>query len=524
MFIELTETGASGAAGKRETLDDKHGRPLFILSFRQRDELAAMAARAGWRPVAARRDEGVSRRFVASGAGVIVIDARGATSEGLTAARHIQGAGAIEGRALLVLVSRNDIGLLDAFYAAGATHFLASPMKEAEFVAALRFAGRHAERVSGGWIAEGTVIEPLGWRYDPARRSLQMSPRLARTLGVKASGALTAALRWMAEERTGLIDAVRRLQDRDSTAYAHDAPGVGRVVHHLKRDARTGRVHAVVEPLGTIPNTDAAARDLFPRRARSVAALARDLPQALADNELDVLFQPQVEIASGRIVGVEALARWQHPRLGEVGAEALFAAADRAGRAVEVSALLQTQALNAAAAWPEMLAGLRLSINVTPADIAGEGFVDRMIARVASSGFAFDRLTLEVTEGALVEELGDAARALSMLREAGCRIAIDDFGTGYSSLSYLNTLPLDYLKLDKRMTHDIVGSARERVVVRGVIAMAHSLGLAVIAEGVETEAQRALLAAERCGLYQGYLCARPIGSEALAALVADGST
>jgi EAL domain-containing protein (putative c-di-GMP-specific phosphodiesterase class I) len=125
-----------------------------------------------------------------------------------------------------------------------------------------------------------------------------------------------------------------------------------------------------------------------------------------------------------------------------------------------------------------------------------------------------------VTESGLIEDLNAAAYLLANLREGGLRVAIDDFGTGYSSLAYLKALPLDYLKIDKRLCEDITGSARDRIVVRSVIDMARSLGLGVIAEGVETEEQLDLLAQEGCNLYQGFLCSPPVTSSALAALVA----
>jgi EAL domain-containing protein (putative c-di-GMP-specific phosphodiesterase class I) len=139
---------------------------------------------------------------------------------------------------------------------------------------------------------------------------------------------------------------------------------------------------------------------------------------------------------------------------------------------------------------------------------------------VGESGFDPKRLTVEVTEDGLIEDLGAAARLLAELREGGLRVAIDDFGTGYSSLAYLKALPLDYLKIDKRLSDDISGSARDRIVVRGVIDMARSLGLEVIAEGVESEEQLGLLAREGCTLYQGFLCAPPVTADELAALVA----
>ena len=210
---------------------------------------------------------------------------------------------------------------------------------------------------------------------------------------------------------------------------------------------------------------------------------------------------------------------WRHPHSGETGPETLSLAAQRAGLEAQLSDHVQRRALTAAAQWPSKLARLRLSINVNASDVARAGFADSLLGRVDASGFPRSRLTVEITESGIMADLTEAARLLSQLRAAGCRVAIDDFGTGYSSLAYLKALPLDYLKIDKRLSHDITGAHRDRVVVRGVIDMARSLGLAVVAEGVETEAQLDLLAKEGCQYFQGYLCAEPLDVPALANLV-----
>ena len=240
-----------------------------------------------------------------------------------------------------------------------------------------------------------------------------------------------------------------------------------------------------------------------------------DLRRALQEREIDVLFQPQVKIGTGEIVGVEALARWRHPTLGELGAETLFDAAARSDYINQLSAHVQRRALELAARWPLALSHLRLSLNVTASDITSPNFVAEFLARVDAVGFPRQRLTVEVTESGLIEDLSNAAVILSDLRGSGLRVAIDDFGTGYSSLAYLKALPLDYLKIDKALAADISGSTRDRIVVRGVIDMARSLGLAVVAEGVETSAQLGLLAREGCNYYQGFLCSRPVDSDAL---------
>jgi diguanylate cyclase (GGDEF)-like protein len=239
-------------------------------------------------------------------------------------------------------------------------------------------------------------------------------------------------------------------------------------------------------------------------------SLQSDLRNALDRDEIELLFQPQVAISSGEIIGVEALARWRHPVHGELGAVTLFAVAEQSDYLLALSAHVQKRAAEQAAAWPASLSQIRLSVNVTSADIARPGFAQSFLAMIDESGFPRNRLTVELTESGLVDDLGIAAELLADLRAGGCRVAIDDFGTGYSSLAYLKALPLDYLKIDKKLAQDIAGTPRDRIVVRGVIDMARSLGLAVIAEGVETEEQLALLAREGCNYYQGFLCAEPL--------------
>ena len=650
--------------------------PLFILSFRQRDELAALAGRHGWLAIAARRGDGAVERYRASGAALAVVDARGALGEGLAATAALGNAVAQRGGALLVLVSRGDVGALAALYEAGATHFLSSPHSEAEFVEALRYAARHAARVAADWRG-GEIPAPLGWRIDGAG-VVRLTPALARLLDVPAAPTPRALLRQLTPaDRATALAAWRRLRaGATPTAFAHDLGALGRVVEHLHHDAASGSTEAVIERLGAVPEAatilrdalswvrDAAgarrwldrqlgegravqaalialnrfdivntaygrtagdallraaqrrieevAADLFGRgavvarmggsefllaaddspqriefaagrvaeallrpfvagsavtvmgcrigiapaqlpgetaadllrRAGEALAIARasdsltihvardgdagpsldtlavDLRNAIERGEIDILFQPQVAIGSGAIVGVEALARWEHPQRGALGAETLFAAADRADVAIALSDHIQRTALARAADWPPALGKLRLAINLTAADIARPGFADIFLDRIDASGFPRARLTVEITESGLIEDLGIAAALLSELRSAGCRVAIDDFGTGYSSLAYLKALPLDYLKIDKKLAQDIAGSTRDRIVVRGVIDMARSLGLSVIAEGVETPEQLDLLAKEGCQYYQGYLCAEPLDVTALAALIA----
>ncbi|WP_150292202.1 putative bifunctional diguanylate cyclase/phosphodiesterase [Sphingobium estronivorans] len=256
------------------------------------------------------------------------------------------------------------------------------------------------------------------------------------------------------------------------------------------------------------------------KRSRQVDAdqLETDLRLALHRGEIGIVFQPQYPVDSEHMTGVEALARWNHPQYGALGAGMLFATAERSDYMLPLSAHIQAEALRQAAAWPRALSHLRLSINVTADDIAQPGFMPQFLNLVDTSGFPRSRLTVEITESGLIEDVDNATALLTALRAEGLAVAVDDFGTGYSSLAYLKSLPLDYLKIDSGLAQDIAGTARDRIIVRGVIHMAKSLGLSVIAEGVETEQQLDLLAREGCDYYQGFLRSAGVSSADLVAL------
>jgi len=243
----------------------------------------------------------------------------------------------------------------------------------------------------------------------------------------------------------------------------------------------------------------------------SIALLEADLLGAMHRDEIAILFQPQFDIHTGALAGAEALARWQHPRFGRIAAETLFAVADRGDHVAQLSHHIATRALALAARWP---AGpLRMSLNITAEDFAQGDVEGRVRTLLAQSGFAADRLTLEITEQSLIGDFDASARALQALADDGVQIALDDFGTGYSNFRALKVLPLDTLKLDRSLVRDIAHDPRDRAIVCAMIAMARALDLKVIAEGIETEAQLAILAEEGCDLFQGFLRSGPVSAE-----------
>lgn len=249
---------------------------------------------------------------------------------------------------------------------------------------------------------------------------------------------------------------------------------------------------------------------------RSSAELEADLLGAIDRDEIEIFYQPQFSLPEERITGGEALARWNHPQLGRIGAGALFAIAERADHVAPLSRHIAKRALEGARVWP---AGLRLSLNVTPADLATGSYYGELIDLVEASGFDAARLTLEVTEQALLYDVELAARILAGFSARGIRIALDDFGAGFCNFRYLKLLPLHYLKLDRSMIEGLAGDARDLAILRAIVAMAGVLDLEVIAEGIESEAQRNVAAQEGCAFYQGFLRAPPLDAAAFHALV-----
>ena len=246
----------------------------------------------------------------------------------------------------------------------------------------------------------------------------------------------------------------------------------------------------------------------------SAARLESELLKAIDRNEIEVLYQPQFALHPGAgaqpaPTGAEALARWNHPKLGRIGGGALFAIAERTDYIVQLSQQIARQALAQAALWREPL---RLSLNVTSADLALPDYADWLLRTVAASGFPAHRLTVEVTEQALIGDIVATSTQLEALARAGVRVALDDFGAGFCNFRYLKLLPLHYLKLDRSMVDGIVGDPRDLAVLRAIVAMARALDLDVIAEGVEDEAQLALVAREGCACVQGFVRARPMST------------
>ena len=254
----------------------------------------------------------------------------------------------------------------------------------------------------------------------------------------------------------------------------------------------------------------------LPRPAPASPARDLALEAAIDAGEPSLLFQPQIETRTGRVVGAEALVRWN----GEQGAQALFARAARSGLSERLSRQVQRQALRTAAQWRGPLAGLGLSINLTPEDVTRQGYEQWLLREIEEAGLDPRRLTVEITESAMIADGRGVVERLSVLRGEGIRVAVDDFGTGYASLAYLARLPLDVLKVDRGLIAGITTGRRDGIVVRALIRLARELDLALLVEGVESDAQLALLVDWGCEFYQGFVGAEALGEPELARFVA----
>ncbi|WP_118183016.1 putative bifunctional diguanylate cyclase/phosphodiesterase [Paraburkholderia phosphatilytica] len=246
--------------------------------------------------------------------------------------------------------------------------------------------------------------------------------------------------------------------------------------------------------------------------------LEADLRRALRRRELTLHYQPIVDAATGRLTACEALIRWHHPTRGPVPPLEFIPLAEERGLMPELGAWVLEQACLDAARWPEHV---RVSVNVSPAQLLFEEFVHVLRRALQHSRLRADRLEVEITETALLESSDTPRAVLNAIRALGVGVAMDDFGTGYSSLSLLQGFPFSRIKIDRSFVGGLGEDRKSTAIVRSVIGLCESLGIPVIAEGVETATQREALATERCGELQGFLFSRPVPSDSLGAWLAN---
>jgi diguanylate cyclase (GGDEF)-like protein len=244
--------------------------------------------------------------------------------------------------------------------------------------------------------------------------------------------------------------------------------------------------------------------------------LETSMRESLANGEFFLLYQPQVDLKTGALRGAEALLRWQHSQLGLVSPTAFIPVAEASGFISELGRWALLRACQEAACWPD---NLSIAVNVAPVQFLQGNVIDDVKQALRVSGLKPSRLTLEVTESAFVDDVLTVVENLNQLREIGCKIALDDFGTGYSSLSYISTFPLDKLKIDQSFVRKMAHDRQSLAIVETIRTLASSLGLRVVAEGIETQNDWKLLADMGCEVGQGYLFGKPMRADNMLGMI-----
>ncbi len=233
--------------------------------------------------------------------------------------------------------------------------------------------------------------------------------------------------------------------------------------------------------------------------------LLRELQSAVALQAFDVHYQPVVAAEGGAMVGVEALLRWTHPNRGAIPPSVFIPLAEQSGLMSQLGEIILRRALSDGVRWPN----LSVAVNLSPLQICDPWLVDLVSVVMSETGIASSRVVLEVTEGILIDNPQETQTRLEALRALGLSIALDDFGTGYSSLSYLQKFPFDRLKIDRAFVASLGASGNAAAIIQSIVTLGHALGMKVLAEGIENDAQRVLLRLAGCDEMQGYLFGRP---------------
>ncbi|HEY7889256.1 MAG TPA: bifunctional diguanylate cyclase/phosphodiesterase [Steroidobacteraceae bacterium] len=259
---------------------------------------------------------------------------------------------------------------------------------------------------------------------------------------------------------------------------------------------------------------------------RERLALENDLRRALAAREFEIHYQPQISTRTGKILSVEALLRWRHPQKGLIAPSSFIPLAEQTGLIVPLDAWVLGEACRQARAWlTDAGLNFKVAVNLSAMQFRCPDILETIVSAVDAAALDPRSLEIELTESALMIDPEKSASALKLLRSMGVSIAIDDFGTGYSSLSYLRRLPIDKLKIDRSFVRDLPTSPTDESIIRAIVSLAHSVGLQVVAEGVETAEQLECIRALDCDQWQGYYCCAPQPAAELAErLAADSAT
>jgi diguanylate cyclase (GGDEF)-like protein len=342
----------------------------------------------------------------------------------------------------------------------------------------------------GRYVGDAFVVVLEGTR--PEHRVLQLADRIveavAEPLDVNGRQVVLTAAVGVAFADSAVTDAAELLRDAEEASEVAQARGRGQV------ELSDGGV-----------------------RVRALARLEAEqaLRMALTNNELRLVYQAEVSMENGHVVGAEALLRWQRPGGAELQPDEFVSLAEETGLIGQIGDWVLYEACRAASDWP-VVDGVELfvAVNLSASQLSSPRLVDMVRVALSATGLPAHRLCIELTESSLLGRLEDAVAVFDRLRSMGVLVALDDFGTGFSSLSYLRRLPVDIVKLDRSFVEEIETTPAARAIVSAVLSMAQSLGIRVVAEGVETDAQRRQLVELGCDIAQGFSLSRPIDEDA----------
>ncbi len=245
------------------------------------------------------------------------------------------------------------------------------------------------------------------------------------------------------------------------------------------------------------------------------------MPKAIADGQMVLLYQPKLDLGSATIIGVEALVRWQHPTRGLLTPDCFIDLAEQTGQIGALTAAVLETAVRQQAAWQRAGIELSMAVNLSALNLLDQRLSSKVAWVLQTHGVRANTVVLEITEGALMTDPEQAQDVLGRLRTLGCSVAVDDYGTGFASLAYLRNLPVNELKLDQSFLADVTTDERARSIVQSTVDLAHSLGLRMVAEGVETAETLELLVTMGCDEAQGYYIGLPVTAVEVAKTVRD---
>ena len=372
----------------------------------------------------------------------------------------------------------------------------------------------YGHRVGDGVLVQ-TAVRLQACAGTPLALSRLGGDEFALLLPAGLDGAGTAAAKVLqALQRPFMVEGLElRLGASVGVAVYPDHGSRPRLLGHAALAMRTvkqvgGGGHAPYDPTMAVDQ-------------REQAELLQDLRHAVERNQLQLYYQPKIDAKSLQITAAEALLRWQHPKRGTIGPAVFVPLAEKHGLIVAIGRWVIEEACRQAAQWRSLSLRMRVAVNISGHQLRQDDLVEHIESALRQHAIPPGRLTCEITETVAMEDTAHTRHAFERLRRAGLHVSIDDFGTGHSSLSTLRRLPVAELKIDRAFVTDLDHSDRARSIVQAIVQMAHTLGLHVVAEGVETATQRDALVALGCDELQGYLFAKPMTATSLA-LWADG--